>query len=183
MTKPEAPAQLPAKLPTQPEPQSVIEHHPPSRRSVWTRRIALLALVGGGIGYLYWQAHRGPALPAWIVYGNGRLEADPIDISTKFAGRILELRADEGDQVKGGQILAVMDTRDLAQTLQKGQAQVQQAQKTVEEAQATEEQARSSTVLAQQQMERAEKLLASGAAADGARGKTSRQRFRDAGDL
>ncbi len=154
------PAQLPARLPE--AAHEVTEHHPPSRRSVWARRLAILAVIGGGIAFAIWQAHRAPAIPAWIVYGNGRLEADPIDIDTKFAGRIAELRADEGDPVTAGQIVAVMDTRDMAQTLQKQQAQVAQAQKAVEETQATLEQARSSTVLAQQQMERAEKLLASG---------------------
>jgi HlyD family secretion protein len=156
------PARLPATVPQPEQASAIVEHHPLSRGWVWTRRLVLLALVGGGAGFAFWQAHRAPAIPAWIVYGNGRLEADPIDISTKFAGRIAELRADEGAKVAAGQIVAVMDTRDLAQTLQKQQAQIEQAQKAVEEAQATLEQTRSSTLLAQQQMERAEKLLASG---------------------
>jgi HlyD family secretion protein len=139
------------------------ERHPATRRAVWTRRLALVVLLAGaGGGFLYWQAHRTPALPAWIVYGNGRLEADPIDIATKFAGRVAELRADEGDSVKAGQVLALMDTRDLGQTLQKQQAQAEQAQKGVEEAISTAEQTRSSTVLAQQQMDRAQKLYTSG---------------------
>jgi HlyD family secretion protein len=156
------PARLPATVPQTEQVPAIVEHRPLSRGWVWTRRLVLLALVGGGAGFAFWQAHRAPAIPAWIVYGNGRLEADPIDISTKFAGRIAELLADEGAKVAAGQIVAVMDTRDLAQTLQKQQAQFQQAQKAVEEAQATLEQTRSSTLLAQQQMERAEKLLASG---------------------
>jgi HlyD family secretion protein len=156
------PARLPATVAQPEQVPAIIEHHPASRGWVWTRRLILLALVAGGAGFAFWQAHRAPAIPAWIVYGNGRLEADPIDIGTKFAGRIAELRADEGDKVTAGQIVAVMDTRDLAQTLQKQQAQIEQAQKAVEEAQATLEQTRSSTLLAQQQMERAEKLLASG---------------------
>jgi HlyD family secretion protein len=156
-----AAAQLPATVKPQPS-HPVIEHHPPGRRTVWTRRVAVLALIGGGIGFLFWQAHRAPAIPAWIVYGNGRLEADPIDIATKFAGRIAELRADEGDKVVAGQVLAVMDTRDLAQTLKKQQAQTGQAQKVVEETQASLEQARSSTILAQQEMDRAQTLLAQG---------------------
>jgi HlyD family secretion protein len=158
--QPQSSGQLPARLPEAEHP--VIEHHGPSRRSVWLRRLLILALVGGGAGYAFWQAHRAPAIPAWIVYGNGRLEADPIDIDTKFAGRIAELRADEGDAVVAGQIVAVMDTRDMAQTLKKQQAQAAQAQKAVEEAQATLAQVRSATVLAEQQMDRAEKLLASG---------------------
>ena len=46
------------------------------------------------------------ALPPGIVAGNGRIEADQIDIATKFAGRVAELLVDEGDMVKAGQIVA-----------------------------------------------------------------------------
>ncbi len=104
-----------ASPPAKPLP-AIIEHEPPSRKAMWARRLAIVAAVVGGIGVLYWEAHRAPAIPAWIAIGNGRLEADPIDIATKFAGRIAELRADEGDRVAAGQVVAVMDTRDIAQT-------------------------------------------------------------------
>ena len=150
------PTQAPKPLP------AVIEHKPPGRVSVWMRRLAIFAVLGGGIGFLYWQAHRAPVLPAWIVSGNGRLEADPIDIDTKFAGRILELHADEGDAVKAGQIVAVMDTRDLAQSLKKAEAQIEMAQKAIEEAKANVTQLQSQSLLAEQEMVRAQKLLQSG---------------------
>jgi HlyD family secretion protein len=140
----------------------VIEHKPPSRLAVWTRRLAIFAAIGGGIGFLYWQAHRAPAIPAWIVSGNGRLEADPIDIATKFAGRVLKLLADEGDAVKAGQIVAVMDTRDLEQSLKKAESQIELAKKAVEEAKANVTQMQSQSLLAEQEMVRAQKLLQSG---------------------
>jgi HlyD family secretion protein len=158
-TEPVPEAQLPATVARTP---AVVEHEPASKKSVWTRRLAILALIGGGIGFFYWQAHRAPAIPAWIVYGNGRLEADPIDIDTKFAGRIAELRADEGDVVKAGQVVALMDTRDLAQTLQRDEAQVEQARKAVDEANSNVATARSASVLAEQEMARAEKLTKQG---------------------
>jgi HlyD family secretion protein len=161
VAEPAAPAQLPAKI--QPEAaHAVIEHHPSNRRSVWARRLVLLALIGGGAGYAFWQAHRAPALPAYIVYGNGRLEADPIDIDTKFAGRIAELRVDEGDKVAAGQVLAVMDTRDLEQTLKKGEAQVGEAQKAVEEARANLENTKTSSLFAEQEIDRTAKLVKNG---------------------
>jgi HlyD family secretion protein len=156
-------SQAPPALVKNESPPAIIEHEPASRKSVWTRRLALIALIGaGGVGFLYWQAHRAPAIPAWIVYGNGRLEADPIDIDTKFAGRILELRVDEGDLVKAGQVLALMDTRDLAQSLKKSEAQVEQAQKAIGEAQANLDQLRSQTLLAKQEMDRADGLIKNG---------------------
>ncbi|WP_294533215.1 HlyD family efflux transporter periplasmic adaptor subunit [uncultured Rhodoblastus sp.] len=141
---------------------AIVEHKPASKTAIWTRRLAILALIGGGAGYLFWQAHRAPAIPAWIVYGNGRLEADPIDIAAKFAGRIAQLRADEGDKVVAGQVVAVMDVRDMEQSLKRGEAQVDQAQKLIDEARANLVQSQSAALLAQQQLARTENLLKSG---------------------
>jgi hypothetical protein len=39
----------------------------------------------------YWWKETHLQLPPNIVFGNGRLEADEIDIDTKFAERIAEL--------------------------------------------------------------------------------------------
>src|SRR5207237_4795721 len=64
---------------------------------------------------------------------NGRVEADEIDIETKFAGRIAALFADEGDLVMAGQPLARMDTRDLEASLAKAAAQVMQASRALDE--------------------------------------------------
>lgn len=83
----------------------------------WFRRALMpLALLIAATGAGYWWVHSGPGLPPGIAWGNGRLEADEIDIDTKFAGRILTLFADEGDLVRAGQVVAVMDTRDLQAT-------------------------------------------------------------------
>jgi HlyD family secretion protein len=110
--------------------------------------LALGMLVLGAGGGAYWWMHRQPTLPPGIAYGNGRIEADPIDIDTKFAGRILELRADEGDMVTAGQVVAVMDTRDLAASLKKSEAQVEQAQKAINEAHANLDQQDTQVLLA-----------------------------------
>ena len=142
--------------------RAIIEHRPAGKGWVWARRLFVLALVAGGAGLLYWQAHRVPALPAWIVHGNGRLEADPIDIAAKFAGRIAEIRVDEGDKVVAGQVVALMDTRELAQSLQKDEAQVEQAKKAIDENLALAAQSRSQSVLAEQEMIRAQKLIKGG---------------------
>jgi len=101
-------------------------------------------------------------LPPGIAYGNGRLEADAINIDTKYAGRIAELFADEGDLVKGGQVVARMDTQDLAASLKKAQAQVKQASRAVEEAEANVKQQQSQVLLAQQQYDRAAYLVQKG---------------------
>ncbi len=132
-------------------------------RRRWPRVALILAaaILGGG-GGAYWWMHRAPPLPAGIFMGNGRIEADPIDIATKFPGRILELRVDEGDMVTGGQVLAVMDTRDLAASLKKTEALVEQAQKAIKEARANVDLQRAQVVLAGQEMERTQALLKNG---------------------
>lgn len=76
-------------------------------------------LVGGiilllGVGVWLLQAYFfEKQLPPGIASGNGRIEATEYDISTKFAGRVESVNAQEGDMVEIGQILAVMDTEDL----------------------------------------------------------------------
>ena len=110
-----------------------------SVRRRWLRVALALAVVVGGAaaGIYWWRQHSRSQLPPGIVLGNGRIEADEIDIDTKFAGRIAELLADEGDMVKAGQVVARMDTRDLEASLKKSEAQVRQAQKALDEAEPT----------------------------------------------
>ena len=87
----------------------------PSRRRLNWRIVLLLVLVALGVsgGAIYWLEYSQPSLPPGIASGNGSLEADEIDISTKFAGRVAQVFVDEGDKVKPGQVVARMDTSDL----------------------------------------------------------------------
>ena len=136
-----------------------------SRRRIRSRWIALAMIVlfgcGGGAAYYVWkQAH--PPLPVGISLGNGRIEADEIDIDTKYAGRVAELLVDIGDRVAPGQILARMDTRDIEQSLSKSEAQVRQAQRAVDEAQANLAQQQTQRTLAEQEIDRTRSLLKNG---------------------
>ena len=137
------------------------------RRPIRTRRRGALLLVvaalgAAGLGGAYWWNHRAPPLPPGIAWGNGRLEADPIDVATKFAGRIVEMRVEEGDRVRAGQTVAVMDTRSFQQSLEKAEAGVQLQEKAITEAEAVLEQIRSQVQLAEQQMERTRTLMQNG---------------------
>ena len=147
-----AAANVPATIPPAPGQRRL-------RASVWL--LALLLAGGGGAGF-YWWKHAQSQLPPGIRFGNGRLEADEIDIDTKFAGRIAELHAEIGDMVTAGQVVARMDTRDLQETLKKAQAQVKQAQRAIDEAKANLEQQRTQQTLAAQEQERTEGLLKNG---------------------
>lgn len=133
------------------------------RRLTWGRFAALLlVLAASGGGALYWLKYSQLSLPTGIASGNGRLEADKIDISTKFAGRVAELLADEGDVVKAGQVVARMDTRDLEASLKKTEAQVLGAQRALDEARANVAQQQSQLTLAQQQLDRTQSLVTGG---------------------
>jgi HlyD family secretion protein len=136
---------------------------PSPRRSVW-RRVALVAIVvaAGTTGAVYWATHNGPALPPFIAWSNGRLEADEIDIDTKFAGRIAAVLADEGDVVHAGQVVARMDTRDLEASLRQAEAQIEQADHSIAAARAELDQAASQVTLMAQELQRARSLLPKG---------------------
>jgi HlyD family secretion protein len=140
-----------------------------SRRRLAWRRIAILLLIvaiGGAGGAIYWLKYSRPSLPAGIVSGNGRLEADEIDISTKFAGRVAEILVDEGDRVKAGQVVARMDTSDLEASLKKVEAQVLEARRVLDEAHANVAQRQSQLTLAKQEFDRTQKLVQRGYATE-----------------
>ncbi len=119
--------------------------------------VALAATAG-----MYWWKQSQAQLPPGITFSNGRIEADEIDIGTKFAGRVAELGVDEGAMVTAGQVVARMDSRDLQQSLEKATAQVAQARRAVDEASANVAQQRAALTLATQQMDRARNLLQGG---------------------
>jgi HlyD family secretion protein len=59
---------------------------------------AILGIAGGA--YFYWSQMRSQLLPAGLAAANGRLEVERVDIASKYAGRVAEIRVREGDSVK-----------------------------------------------------------------------------------
>jgi HlyD family secretion protein len=150
-----------------PPPARVPAVVPPARaqggKPRWRRNVMLLIVVlAAALGGAYWWHRSATALPPGIAFGNGRLEADEIDIDTKFAGRIGKLFADEGDMVKGGQVVALMDTRDLEASLGKAQAGANQAHRALEAAKSNLTQQESQLTLAKQELDRTASLVPRG---------------------
>ncbi|HTW51342.1 MAG TPA: HlyD family efflux transporter periplasmic adaptor subunit [Stellaceae bacterium] len=135
---------------------------PPKRPRRWLRTANFLLVPLAFAAAAWWWFHSEPGLPPGFAYGNGRLEADEVDIDTKFAGRILELHVDEGDLVKTGQVLAVMDTRDLQAQLKQYQQLVLEAQHTLDEAKANYVQQQAVVKFAQQEVDRSAYLVPRG---------------------
>lgn len=152
--EPPAVVKLPAVVPPMPNGRA--------RRRWFRRALMPVALLIAGTAAGYWWVHSGPGLPPGIAWGNGRLEADEIDIDTKFAGRILTLFTDEGDLVRAGQVVAVMDTRDLQATLKKDAALVQQAHRALDEAKANLLQQQTQVKFTQQELDRTIALVPRG---------------------
>lgn len=127
------------------------------------RRIALavigLLLLWAATGGLYYYLMAQRRLPPGFASGNGRIEANEIDIATKYAARIASIEVDEGDLVKAGQILAHLDTRELEAQLRGAEAQVVQASRARDEAAAVISQRRSEAVFAEKEYDRYLTLL------------------------
>jgi HlyD family secretion protein len=93
--------------------------------------ILLLAVaVVAFLGFQHWEAKQS-ALPKGIASGNGRIEAKLVDAVAKDALRVKEILVDEGDLVKPGQILAILDTATFESQLNQAKLQVASAQERV----------------------------------------------------
>ena len=62
--------------------------------------LATAAVVLVGAAAAGWFLLRGNGAEAALASGNGRIEATEIDIATKLAGRIVDVKVKEGDFVK-----------------------------------------------------------------------------------
>lgn len=121
--------------------------------------IVLIALAGF-LGFGAWTVLLKPSdlPPEGFARGNGRIEADLIDISPRLAGRVAEIRVREGDLVYAGDVLAVVDTAELRAQLARSDAAVASAKAGVGVAAAHVAEARARLALAQSEQTRAETL-------------------------
>ncbi|MEP3116244.1 HlyD family efflux transporter periplasmic adaptor subunit [Nisaea sp.] len=117
--------------------------------------VLLLTVIAGG---LYWYSERESGLPEGFASANGRLEAERVDIASKFSGRIREVLVTEGEMVSGGQILAHLDSTEIEAQIREADAAVLQAREALNEARALLAQRKSELVLADQEMHRSETL-------------------------
>lgn len=99
--------------------------------------LALLAVVGiAGGGYAIWSEQQSRQLPAGLASANGRVEVERVDIATKLAGRVAEIRVREGDSVRSGDVVARMDVTELQAQLLAAKAAVRRAVEAIGKAEA-----------------------------------------------
>lgn len=118
--------------------------------------ITLLAFLGFGAWTVLFKPSGLP--PEGFARGNGRIEADLIDISPRLAGRVAEIRVREGDRVQPGDVLAVMDTAELESQLMRAEAAVAGAEAAVGVAAAQVAEAEAKLALSRSEQTRAETM-------------------------
>lgn len=104
------------------------------RASLALALLAGLVLVGGG--YAYWSQERATRLPSGLAVANGRIEVQRVDIASKYAGRVADIRVREGDIVKKDAIIAQLDTAELLAQLAAAKASVERATASIGRAEA-----------------------------------------------
>ncbi|HEX5058066.1 MAG TPA: HlyD family efflux transporter periplasmic adaptor subunit [Kofleriaceae bacterium] len=130
--------------------------HKPYRK--WTIVVVALLLVGF-FGFRYWKAKRSE-LPKGIASGNGRIESQHVDVSSKLPLKVKELNVQEGDLVKPGQIVGQMDTVTLEAELAEANQKVAAAREALAVAKAGITRSKSQIELAKIEKERAKRLVA-----------------------
>jgi len=105
-----------------------------------------------------WDKLGGKQLPADIAMSNGRIEAEQVLVSAKFAGRVAQVLVEEGQIVDAGAVVARMDTSELEAQLAGAEALVRRADQAIAEAKEAITQRESERVLANQEYDRAKTL-------------------------
>lgn len=129
-----------------------------------SRRILVLAAAAlAAAATLMWILLRPPAdPPEGFAKTNGRIEAERVDIATKFAGRLKAVHVKEGDLVRAGDVLAELDTAELEAQRKEAEASKVQAVQQRAQAEALVVQRNSELTLAGLQLERALSLVTKG---------------------
>ncbi|EJJ26276.1 multidrug resistance efflux pump [Rhizobium sp. CF142] len=109
-----------------------------------------------------WNKMTGRGLPENVSMSNGRIEAQQVLISAKFAGRLADVLVDEGQIVDAGAPIARIDTADLDAQLAGAKAQVRRSETSRVEAEASIAQRQSELTLAKQEFERAQSMSNTG---------------------
>jgi HlyD family secretion protein len=117
-----------------------------TRRKVLPLTLIILIVLG----IVLWKfVFSKPAAPENVVALSGRIEGDDSAISPKTSGRIAEIRYREGDTVKDGDTIAVLDDAQV-------RAREDQARAALSAAQAREQSARSQLAMLREQLGQSE---------------------------
>lgn len=118
------------------------------RRSRVRRFIVLIILLVAiaAAAYFIWKFFFAkPRVPENVITLSGRIEGDPSALAPKTEGRIREIRFREGDRVKAGEVIAILDDKQIL-------AREEQARAALREAEAQAQSARDQIAVLQEQL-------------------------------
>jgi membrane fusion protein, multidrug efflux system len=87
----------------------------------------IVVLLGAAVVVGYWYTY----LRGYITTDDAFVDGDPVSISSKITGRIVQLNAADGDTVTQGQLLVQLDDSDLRAQEAQAQAGLEYAQQSV----------------------------------------------------
>ena len=96
--------------------------------------LVVLGIIIIGLGWFFWRQQTNKVPEGFLIAG-GRIEGREVSVSSRVQGRILKLLADEGNTVKKGELLAILESEQI-------QAQVASAQENLKATQLQNEEAR-----------------------------------------
>lgn len=107
-------------------------------RAIIRRIVTLLMLAGLGVGF-YWFGNifLWPPPDTSTIRVVGMVEAPEVNITSRIAGRITDLKLLEGDRVTRGQVICRIEDIDIRNQLRKAEADLLQAQANVMNAKRT----------------------------------------------
>lgn len=89
--------------------------------------VGVVVVAAAAAGYAYWLQYQASRVPQGLARANGRIEMERVDVAAKYAGRLAEVRAKEGDFVEKGSILVRLDTTEILAQLAAARAAVHRA--------------------------------------------------------
>jgi HlyD family secretion protein len=99
----------------------------PARSNRLRMIVILLVVVAAGI-FVWREFFATPEVPEGVVALSGRIEGDDSAVAPKTAGRILEVRVREGDTVKAGSVIAILDDEQVRAREQAAKAALTEAE-------------------------------------------------------
>jgi len=94
--------------------------------------ILIVVLLAAGALTVWRVVLAKPRDPASTIVLSGRIEGDDSAVSSKATGRLLEAKVREGDEVKAGDVIAILDDQQLRDREAEAQATVAQAEARLE---------------------------------------------------
>ena len=97
-----------------------------NRKKKIARVILAITLLSGTAAW--WFFFRQPSDAKEIIAVSGRIESDDAIVAAKTSGRIREITVREGDRVKAGQVVAVLDDDQINARVQQEQSNVERSE-------------------------------------------------------